>query len=203
MYPETLDYQAVDDTYRPKVLRYLRRLAGERDAEDLTQAAMLKVSEGLALFRGEAQLSTWIYRIATNVALDRVRTGHFQFEQESIVANKSAVNGWEAAEDLAEHECPSAEAMAIRGEMSACIREFVDRLPASYRAVLVLSDLEGFKNSEIAEILGLSLDTVKIRLHRARNQLKRELAAGCTFERDEHDELTCDRKPAASHCRRS
>ena len=73
--------------------------------------------------------------------------------------------------------------------MNACIREFIERLPPNYKMVMVLSELEGFKNDEIAEILGLSLDTVKIRLHRAREKLRKELEAGCSFYRDECDEL--------------
>ena len=141
------------------MLRYLKRLVGERDAEDLTQLVMVKVSDGLARFRGDSQLTTWIYRIA-------------------------------------EHQVPSTEATAIRDEMNACVREFVERLPDPYRAVIVLSAMEGFKNREIAEILGQSLDTVKIRLHRAREKLKQDLVAGCTFQRDERNEFACDRKPS-------
>jgi RNA polymerase sigma-70 factor (ECF subfamily) len=71
----------------------------------------------------------------------------------------------------------------------------VDRLPEPYRTVIVLSEIEGFKNLEIADILGLSLDNVKIRLHRAREKLRQGLAAGCTFHRDERNEFACDRKP--------
>lgn len=62
---------------------------------------------------------------------------------------------------------------------------------------MVLSELEGFKNNEIATILNLNLDTVKIRLHRTRERLRRELEAGCSFHRDEDDEFACDRKLAA------
>ena len=78
--------------------------------------------------------------------------------------------------------------------MRACIREFIERLPENYRTVTVLSELEGFKNDEIAAILGLSVDTVKIRLHRAREKLRNDLGLGCTFHRDEEGEFACDRK---------
>jgi RNA polymerase sigma-70 factor (ECF subfamily) len=63
--------------------------------------------------------------------------------------------------------------------MNDCIRDFVARLPENYRAVLVLSEFEGLKNAEISEILGITLDTVKIRLHRARKRLKEELETHC------------------------
>jgi RNA polymerase sigma-70 factor (ECF subfamily) len=82
----------------------------------------------------------------------------------------------------------------IRKEMSECVREFVDRLPPDYRTVILLSELAGFKNREIADILQISLDTVKIRLHRARASLKKLLDDGCDFYHNEQAILACDRK---------
>lgn len=185
------DFKSLHDAFRPRVLRYVTRLVGEADAEDVTQAVMLKVSASLAGFRGDAQLSTWIYRIATNAATDRLR-------------GKPMATVSDAELEAAGGDVPpaaqtaSVEASAIREEMSACIAEFVTRLPENYRAAMILSELEGFGNGEIAEILGLSLETVKIRLHRARERLRKELAAGCNFYRDECNELACDRKPVAA-----
>jgi RNA polymerase sigma-70 factor (ECF subfamily) len=185
------DFKSLHDEFRPRVLRYVTRLVGEADAEDVTQAVMLKVSTSLAGFRGDAQLSTWIYRIATNAATDRLR-------------GKPMATVSDAELEAAGGDVPpaaqtaSVEASAIREEMSACIAEFVTRLPENYRAAMILSELEGFGNGEIAEILGLSLETVKIRLHRARERLRKELAADCNFYRDECNELACDRKPVAA-----
>ncbi len=79
--------------------------------------------------------------------------------------------------------------------MNECIRGLVNGLPENYRIVLVLSDLEGFTNAEIGEVLGLSLETVKIRLHRARLALKKSMGHACDLYRDERNELSCDRKP--------
>ena len=181
------DFQSIHDSFRPRVLRYLTRLAGERDAEDLTQRVMLKVSAGLPGFRHASSLSTWIYRIATNVALDHLRSpGHEPVGDDEIDLEDGDV-------PLAA-QVPSTEATAIRDEMSACIRDFIDRLPEIYRTAMVLSEIEGFKNEEIAAILGVSLDAVKIRLHRAREKLRRELKGGCNFSREPGGELACDRK---------
>jgi RNA polymerase sigma-70 factor, ECF subfamily len=83
----------------------------------------------------------------------------------------------------------------IREEMKECICGFIDRLPENHKAVTVLSELGGLKNSEIVEILGISLDTVKIRLHRARARFRKGLDIGCNFFRDERNEFACDRKP--------
>jgi RNA polymerase sigma-70 factor (ECF subfamily) len=185
-----LDFQSVHDRFRPRVLRYLARLVGESEAQDLTQSVMLKVSEGLHDFRGDSSVSTWIYRIATNAALDRLRgkapqpltDTEFEFDEHDVPpAAKTA----------------SVETTAIREEMNACIREFIERLPETHKTVMLLSELEGFKNAEIAAILGVSLDTVKIRLHRAREKLRKDLDTGCSFYRNE-GELACDRKPTAT-----
>lgn len=184
------DFEQVHDEFRPRVLRYLTRLAGEREAEDLAQAVMLKVSEALPRFRGEASLSTWIYRIATNTALDHLRRKTVPLLPATEVDSDGA--------DLPGRElAASAESAAIRAEMSDCIHQFVEGLPDNYRTAVVLGDLEGFTNGEIAAILGLSIDAVKIRLHRAREKLRRTLEAGCSFHRDGAG-LACERKPDAA-----
>lgn len=88
----------------------------------------------------------------------------------------------------------SAEREAVRNEMNECIREFVDKLPGNYRTVIILSELKDLQNQQIVDILGISLDAVKIRLHRARVRLKAEFEAGCDLYHDEDGELACDRK---------
>jgi RNA polymerase sigma-70 factor, ECF subfamily len=65
--------------------------------------------------------------------------------------------------------------------MSDCINEYIDALPSNYKTVLVLSDLEGLANKEVAEILGISEDNAKIRIHRARTRLKKALKSGCDY----------------------
>jgi RNA polymerase sigma-70 factor, ECF subfamily len=193
-----LEFQSIHDTFRPKMLRYLTRFVGEDEAEDLTQTVMVKVSEGLRNFRGDSTLTTWIYRIATNAALDALRnratkwTG--QQSGSTAIRTESEVESVESGIAL-EEQTPSVEATVIRKEMNECIGEFIDSLHETDKTVIVLSELEGFKNSEIAEILGISLDTVKIRLHRARDRLRKVLRTGCDFFRDERNEFACDRKP--------
>ena len=177
------DFEAVHREFRPRIRRYLRHLAGEADADDLTQAVFLKVSGALPAFRGESSLSTWIYRIATNVARDHAR----------------ALGRWnnadvESVEDLPDPAQEAADRAYIRQEMRACIRELVEKLPEQYRAPLLLSDFEELANAQVAEILGLSLDTVKIRLHRARSRLRTAMECRRTFYHDDGNELMCDRK---------
>ena len=182
-------FQSIHDAYRPKVLRYLTRLAGVREAEDLTQIVMLKISAGLPDFRGESSLATWIYRIATHAAIDRLRSPQGGAQEPQGEAQEQL---------LADSTAPSAESTAIRGEMNACIRGFVERLPESYKSVVILSEFEGFENQQIATILGISLDAVKMRLHRAREKLRQDLQTGCSFHRGTHNELACDRAAAVA-----
>jgi RNA polymerase sigma-70 factor, ECF subfamily len=186
----SVDFKSLHDQFRPRVLRYLARLVGEAEAEDVAQSVMLKINEGLSGFRGDSSVSTWIYRIATNVALDKLR-------QKTVQPMTEAGYDFDENDLPAAGQGPSVETTSIRDEMSACISEFLNRLPENYRSVMILSEVEGFANGEVADILGLSLDTVKIRLHRARERLRKDLEAGCSFYRDDSAELACDRKAAA------
>lgn len=194
------DFEAIFAEFRPKVLRYLSGMVGPDEAEDISQNVFLKVHAGLEEFRGESSLATWIYRIATNAALDRLRSRSFhqtaQIGSHSELSDDTAIETAET--DLAGNTVErSAECSLIRREMNECIKSYVDALAESYRSVLVLSDLEGLKNQEIAEILGLSVDTVKIRLHRARRALKNRFEGGCEFYRTEGNDIACDHKAPA------
>ncbi len=183
-----------DDIYaslHPKIVRYLTRLVGETEAEDLAQETFAKVGQSLKDFRGEAQLQTWVYRIATNTALDRLRSPVLRETSQNPECIESIVSI--EAIDPGQKRL-SVEQQAIREEMSSCVREVVYRLPDTYRTAIVLSELEGFKDQEVAEILGLSLSAAKIRVHRARARLKEELSKRCVFYRNEDNELACDRK---------
>jgi len=191
------NFDAVYAEFRPKILRYLIGLVGPNEAEDLSQIVFLNVHGSLKDFRGEASLTTWIYRIATNAAIDRLRKhspGEAEQGELNFDVSSDATDATKMA-DLAGNTAElSTETSFIRSEMNECIHTFVDALPEIYRPVLVLSDLEGFKNREIAEILALSVETVKIRLHRARRELRKRFEAGCDFYRTEANELACDRK---------
>lgn len=175
------DFQKIYDTFQPKILRYLTYLAGEQEAEDLTQETFVKVHQGLENFRGESQLSTWIYRIATNTALDRLRSPSFQRVAQTLLSED--FDEAELADKVIcpEDKKPLIEKQFIREEMNECIRGYIEKLPENYRTVLILSEWEGLKNNEIAEILGVTLNIAKIRLHRAKSKLKEELETHCEF----------------------
>jgi RNA polymerase sigma-70 factor (ECF subfamily) len=176
---DELDFQSIHETFRPKIHRYLSRLVGEDDAEDLTQEVFVKVSRALSTFRGESQLSTWIYRIATNAAIDKMRAPSFQQDsQNDSVDDMDEIRD----EETWSEGTPTPEQQLVRKDMYECFGNFMQNLPANYRTVVALSELGELTNQEIAEILGLSLDTVKIRLHRGRARLFKELKAYCKAE---------------------
>jgi RNA polymerase sigma-70 factor (ECF subfamily) len=186
------DFQDIYSNFNEKLRRYLARLVGEAESEDVTQEVFLKVNASLAEFRGDSSLSTWIYRIATNTAIDHNRKSSTRLKEQTpggYLPDDSMPE-----ENMTVDPTPPQDRQLIRKEMNDCIKGVVDRLPENYRTVLILSDLEELANSEIAEVLDISLETVKIRLHRARTRLKKELEHHCSFYKDERNELACDRK---------
>ena len=107
--------------------------------------------------------------------------------------------GLDVVEEMADKNVWTGEIVAledhvIRKEMNSCIRDVVFKLPETYRTVIVLSEFEGLKNEDIAIILSLKLEAVKIRLHRARLKLKEELSKQCLLYRDERNEFACEQK---------
>ena len=196
MESDSITFDAVYRELYPRIQRYLARLTSYDEADDLAQEVFLKISRSLDSFRGESSISTWVYRVATNAAMDTVRSPAYRARVVSIPVDDSC----DAAEARAaiEDNVSSVEEEAIRSEMSACVQGLVAQLPENYRTVLVLSEIEGMKNSEIAEVLGISLQTVKIRLHRARTRLKDVFEANCSFYHKPCNTLLCGTKRPGS-----
>jgi len=192
------NFQAIHASYRPRIHRYLTRLVGPIEAEDLTQEVFVRVSRGLPGFKGASTLSTWIYRIATNVATDRLRSRSFR-EIRSANAISPKEGSAEEVDALPDQKRRSVERQLMREQMSSCVHDFINTLPENYRTVVALSDIEGLTNQEIADVLSLTLDVVKIRLHRGRTRLREKLRSGCHFDRDEDDILVCDPKTDSDH----
>jgi RNA polymerase sigma-70 factor, ECF subfamily len=182
MIRDDLEFEQIHEDFRPKIQRYLIRLVGEPEAEDLTQEVFVKVSRALKNFRGESQLSTWLYRIATNTALDRIDSPSYQRAIQAQLAQAAIGDDEVEVEDQdvwTGEKAPRLETEVMRQEMYECVWNRLEHLPANYRTVLLLSDMEGFTNNEMAEILGVSLDVVKIRLHRARARLRKDIERYC------------------------
>lgn len=178
----------------------LARTVGAEESEDLAQVVFSKAARALPKFRGDAQLSTWLYRIAANVASDWLRS-RSTFEAKATIQLPDAFD--DAGPDSSvspgsQEKQTSPEQELIRNEMGACIRRLIGGLPEKHRAVLVLGELVGFRDDEVARTLGISRSNAKVRLHRARAQLKEALEAHCDFSRNDDNEFICEPKQAAS-----
>jgi RNA polymerase sigma-70 factor, ECF subfamily len=172
---------------RPQVLRYVTGLVRDRgDAEDLTQETFLHAHRRLASLRDPDSVLPWLYSIATHVCLDRLRQQGRRRSHESDLDPEAVEPPGPAALESLRVE---------QAEMSDCVSGYVGRLSDSYRAVLLLHDVHGLTCPEIAELLGDSPGSVKVRLHRARKRLRAELASACSFSYDECGTLVCESVP--------
>lgn len=186
------DFNKIYNEYYPIVLRYVARIVGETDSEDVAQDVFDKVNRNLGEFQSKSKLSTWLYRIATNTAIDRTRSAAYRYHKKKITIEEGATPD----PQLSPEDCkpPSTDQVVIQKEMRDCIGEYIETLPPDYKTIIVLSDLEGLANKEIAEILDITLENVKVRLHRARIKLKNILDEACEFYYTDKNTLACDRK---------
>jgi RNA polymerase sigma-70 factor, ECF subfamily len=165
-------YERLLRQHLPRLLAAARRILGnEEDAQEAVQDAFLSAFKGLPGFDGSARLSTWLHRIAVNAALMKLR-GRRRRPEVSIEAllPRFREDGHQADPPAPWQE--SAEGLLSRKETRALVRAAIDRLPESYRTVLLLRDIEEMDTEETAELLGVGAGVVKTRLHRARQALR-------------------------------
>ena len=148
------------EAHSRRVYTVVRRLVGDDHlAEDLSQEAWVRAFEKLHLFRGDAAFGTWIYRLATNVALNRLRRSSKRSDVEAAAEIRTVTK---APDDAVVNRKVLTEAM--------------DMLPPGYRRVLVLHDIEGWTHEEIANTLSCSPGTSKSQLHKARARMRQLIA---------------------------
>jgi RNA polymerase sigma-70 factor (ECF subfamily) len=181
-------------SHREAIYRYILGIVRERAAaEDLTQETLLRAHSRLASLQDPSRLTTWLYRIATNICRDRFRQAGYRNQPESLDVQDEERGEAPRAAAVAD-TTPRLDKVMEQKEMSACVQDYLAGLSDSYRSVILLHDAEGLTNPEIAEMLGVSLATVKIRLHRAREKLRAALAQACSFSTDERGVAICEPK---------
>jgi len=163
------------------------------EAEDLTQDTLVRAHGKLGTLKDHEKIVPWLYQIATNICRDRFRQTSFQQRPQSLDTETFDGSELTQAEALEDHALRLDKVLEQR-EMSSCVQKYVSELTDSYRAVILLHDCEGLTNSEIADMLGASLSTVKIRLHRARKKLREALNNACSFSCDERGVVICEPK---------
>jgi RNA polymerase sigma-70 factor (ECF subfamily) len=152
---------ALYERYRRRVFALIARIVGAQDAEELTQDVFLRAFRGLAKFRGDSQLSTWMYRLAVNAALSHATRSQARARRnvsDDELAKMPATDG------VDRDSCDPRLRERLADALAA--------LPAGYRAVLVLHDVEGLQHDEIADILGCRVGTSKSQLHKARAKMR-------------------------------
>jgi len=171
--------EALMERYASRVFRVARGIARtDADAEEVVQDVFLALARKIDSFEGRAQLSTWIYRVATNAALLKRRGKRVQLEvslEEHLPTFKEDGHRDGPRDYVLADWSRTPEAELLDGEARTVLARAIDQLPDSYRAVLILRDVEELSNEETARILDESVGSIKSRLHRARMALREQL----------------------------
>ena len=145
-----------------------QRMTGNaEDAADMAQETFIKAYNSLSSFRGDSKFSVWLYRIATNVCLDFLRS---RSRKPTVSLSVEADDGEETQMDIAD-ESQSPEQLLERGLTRDAVRRGLKSLSPEYRQILLLREIQGLSYEEIAEALALEVGTVKSRIFRARKRL--------------------------------
>jgi RNA polymerase sigma-70 factor (ECF subfamily) len=181
-----MEFWEIYDQYYVKVRGFILALVKDPwTADDLIQETFLRVQQNLGTLKDSSKLSSWIFRIAYNLCQDHFRQGKAGRRKESTSLEQT-----EGLEEALIQEGFIQKELEQR-EMGSCVQNQIELLPEPLRAVLVLFDIMECSHQEIADILGITVASVKVRLHRARKKLKPILEEKCAFERDERDVLVC------------
>jgi RNA polymerase sigma-70 factor, ECF subfamily len=165
------------ERYGHRVYRLTMRITGvNEDAEEAAQDALCTAARKIHTFKGESAFGSWIYRIAANAAYQKLRNrrqGSREVPLDDVLPSLDGdgrhfepMNDWSNRVDE----------RALQGELRQVLTEAIDALPADYRTALVLRDVEGLSNPDIAETLGITLPAVKSRVHRSRLFMRKRLA---------------------------
>jgi RNA polymerase sigma-70 factor, ECF subfamily len=185
------EFRQVYTAYHARVLAYAARLIGPDEAEDIAQEVFVKIRRSLGTLADPAKLTSWIYAITLNTVRDTARRHSSRPDGLPVASDPTGEDRQEEGQlaGIADTTSRTPEEDAMRREMIACYLDYVDQLPALYREVYVLRELEDLSNEEIASRLSLPTGTVKMRLHRARAMLNEQLRRNCQCFCTERGEL--------------
>jgi len=168
-------FERLLDEYGKRIFNVVYGILGDYDeAADCTQDAFLKAYQSLHTFRGDSQLYTWLYRIAVNLAKNRLRDLRRRRRREAFSLDEPLAMDEEMERQLSAREMTPQE-LVERREVQEMVRRAIATLPYDLRVALVLREMDGLSYAEIAEIVGASVEAVKARVFRARRLLKERL----------------------------
>lgn len=160
--------------YEKRILNYCFRMLGNlSDAEDAAQEVFVKIFRFIGSFNGQSSFSTWLYRIASNVCLDLLRKAKRR-PQDTVSIHQENDDGEEYSIAIEDTE-PNPYERAQLSEAQQALKKALEQLSDEHRQVVILRDIEGLSYEEIAEAMGTAPGTVKSRLNRARQMLKKLL----------------------------
>ncbi|MEN8905857.1 MAG: sigma-70 family RNA polymerase sigma factor [Clostridiales bacterium] len=166
-------FEILVQSHQKRIYNIALRLLGNReDAMDLAQEALIKMYKSISKFKEESSLSTWIYRITTNVCLDHLRK--YKNKKEISIDEKLELDEGEVNIQI-EDNSSRPDKILERNETKRIINQAIVSLSPDQRIVIVLKDIQGFSYEEISEYIKVPIGTVKSRLNRARLSLKEML----------------------------
>ncbi|MFC6041201.1 RNA polymerase sigma factor SigW [Paenisporosarcina macmurdoensis] len=166
-------FAEIVELYQDKLYRICYRMLGNKhEAEDIAQEAFVRAFINIHTFDTNRKFSTWLYRIGTNLCIDRIRKKKPDYYLDAEVAGTEGLNMY--SQIASKEELPEQEVLKM--EMQDRVQYEISRLPDKYRAVIVLKYMEDLPLQEISDILEMPLGTVKTRIHRGREALRKQLS---------------------------
>ncbi|MFS0784259.1 RNA polymerase sigma factor SigW [Bacillus sp. 1P06AnD] len=163
----------VVEIYKDKVFQLCYRMLGNRhEAEDMAQEAFVRAFVNIHSFNIKRKFSTWLYRIATNLCIDRIRKKKPDYYLDAEIAGAEGLNMY--SQVASDTKMPEDEVESL--ELQDRIQKEILKLPEKYRTVIVLKYIEELSLKEIGEILDLPIGTIKTRIHRGREALRKQLS---------------------------
>jgi len=173
---EDAAYDELVRGYSASIYHVAYRMLGDgADAADVVQDIFLKVFRNIGGFKGEAALKTWIFKIAFSEILNRLRWWKRRHRFATLSLDEQPNGNGNPVSDFVADAGPSPEEILQSKERENAIQQALWRISSEHRSIIVLRDIEGFSYNEIADVLGISIGTVKSRLARARGDLKKSL----------------------------
>ena len=168
--------EELSTTYGPRIQQLaFRYLKNWEDAEEVTQDVLLKVHRKIDAFRGDAALSSWIYRITFNTAMSRLRTSRFSRPLEVQAPELSGENSERTPQERGDWSALADDGV-LRAQMRDRLVDALKHLPEVYRVPVILRDIQGLSTAEASAVLRVKPQTLKSRLHRGRLILREHMA---------------------------
>ena len=172
---DTTAFEELVAQYQSKIYALAFRYMGnEEDAYDMSQEAFIKAFRSIRSFKGDSSFGTWMYRVATNVCLDELRRRKRRVSTLSLDEPLATKEGDEVEKEFADTS-PTADVLYEQKEFSQYIQDLLDQLKPDHKTAIVLRDVLDLSYEEISEVLNCSIGTVKSRISRARETLRKKI----------------------------